>query len=376
MHPYMMRPKSVFKLLTFYKFVDVADPHWQVAEHKAFCHDIGLQWRVYIGEEGISSTVTGNTRQLRAYRQYLEQNSYFHGISDIDTKATIVPWHCFSKMIVKYRSEIVALGKTYSAKTISHGGQRMSIEDFKRIMDSNTDDYVILDMRNTYEYKLGHFKNAIPAWTINFRELDTYIDLYKKKFEGKKVVTYCTGGIRCEKATVLMREFGIDQVYQLDGWVMKYINSFNDGNWLGNLYTFDGRVSMMVGDKKTHQTIGRCIYSGEKTDHCENCRYSPCNARIIAKKKVYKQHLGFCSQECFDKAKSDWLVRDVSFDPFDYSALRRLYKQWSITNTEMQEKLAKHMNWWIKDVVFEHQSSQKEEYIDSWLLEQSVLCAH
>ncbi len=367
-----MRHKSTFQLLTFYKFVDVSDPQWQVIEHKAFCHDIGLQWRVYIGEEWISSTVTGNARQLWAYKQYLQQNPYFYDIADIDIKATTVPWHCFSKMIVKYRAEIVALGKTYSAQTIAHGGQRISIEEFKNIMDSNTDDYVILDMRNTYEYKLGHFKNAIPAWTINFRELDQYIDLYKKKFEGKKVVTYCTGGIRCEKATVMMREFGIDQVYQLDGWVMKYVNSFNDGNRLGNLYTFDGRVSMMVGDKTTHQTIGRCIYSWNKTDNCENCRYSPCNARIIATPKAYRKHLWFCSQECVNNAKNDWLVRNDKFDPCDYATLRSQVKQWTLSQHDLQEKVSKHIDWWLHDVPFVHELSQKEEYIDGDLVEQTL----
>jgi len=96
-------------------------------------------------------------------------------------------------MVVKYRDEIVALGKVYDAKQIADGGQRMSIDEFKQIIDSHNDDYVILDMRNSYEYKLGHFKGAIPAGTINFRELDQFVDLYKEKFGKKKVVTYCTG---------------------------------------------------------------------------------------------------------------------------------------------------------------------------------------
>ena len=365
---FLMHYKAAYQLLTFYKFVDVDNAPEQVQEHKQFCHDIGLKGRVYIGEEWISSTVTGTQWQLWAYRQYLEQNSYFSDIVDIDIKATDVPGHCFDKMIVKYRKEIVALGKIYDACTIADGGQRISVEDFKKVMDTNDEEYIILDMRNTYEYKLGHFKNAVPAGTINFRELDHYIDEYKKRFEGKKVITYCTGGIRCEKATVMMRDLGIEKVYQLDGGVMKYVNTFNDGNWLGNLYTFDGRVSMMIGDSSTHTVVGKCIYTGEESDNCENCRYSACNARIIAKRKVYKQHLGFCSQECMEKAQQSLLVKNDSFDSVNYKQLRNLVKQGKIEHKAASEKVAKHFAHWLKDTEFNHATSQKEEHVDNNML--------
>lgn len=105
-----MHYKSDYHLLTLYKFVDVKDPQAEVAEHTAFCQDIGLKGRVYIGPEGISSTVSGTTRQCWAYKQYLSQTRHFADIPDIDVKATNESGHCFDKMIVKYRDEIVALG--------------------------------------------------------------------------------------------------------------------------------------------------------------------------------------------------------------------------------------------------------------------------
>lgn len=83
----------------------------------------------------------------------------------------------------------------------------------------------------------------------------------------------------------------MQNVYALDGGVVKYVNAHNDGNWLGNLYTFDGRVSTPVGDEKTHVTIGKCIYTDQPTDNYENCRYSPCNARIICDPKEYRKHM-------------------------------------------------------------------------------------
>jgi UPF0176 protein len=194
-------------------------------------------------------------------------------------------------MSVKLKDEIVVLGKKYSAKEIEEAGNRMDIDEFKDLIDNgNPDDYVILDMRNDHEYKLGHFKNAVKANTMSFRDLEDQLEEYKEQFKDKKIVSYCTGGIRCEKSTVMMQRAGLKNTYQLDGGVVKYINSFNDGNWEGNLYVFDDRVSDFVGDKATHTTIGECIYSDKKTDNCENCRYSPCNARIIADKEEYERH--------------------------------------------------------------------------------------
>ena len=112
-----------------------------------------------------------------------------------------------------------------------------------------------------------------------------------------------------------MGKAGLD-VAAIDGGVVKYTNKHNDGNWLGNLYTFDGRVSTQIGDENTHTTIGTCIYSGKKTDDCNNCRYTGCNARIIADNKQYRNHQGFCSEECVQNACNTLLIKDVDWDSF------------------------------------------------------------
>jgi UPF0176 protein len=317
-----MKTKPNIKLLTFYKFVDIENPLPIVEDHKQFCNDIGMKGRIFIGEEGINAAVTGNSGQIKAYRLYLESISYFKEIPDIDIKATSVEDHQFPKMIVRYRKEIVALGVVYKADLISNASHKMTIDDFKKVVDIEDDSYVILDMRNNYEYKLGHFKNAIPAGTANFRELDKVVNKYKGEFGDKKIIMYCTGGIRCEKASVLLERAGLPGVYQLDGGVVKYVNTFNDGNWLGNLYTFDSRISTKVGDETTHTIIGRSHYSGEPAEVYFNCRYAPCNDQIIATEEEYQHHFGFCSEECYQKSCQDLLVRNENFDKFDYKKIR------------------------------------------------------
>jgi UPF0176 protein len=360
-----MKKKLVqYTLLTFYAFVDIADPHAEVADHLWFCQDLGLKGRVYIGEEWISATLTGNDGQIRAYKMYLAANPYFQNISDIDAKATKVDAYYFDKMTVKYRREIVALGTTVTQAEIETYRKEMSVEDFKQLVDSgDLQDWVIVDMRNDYEYKLGHFKHAIPAGTINFREVPELLEKYKTMFANKKILWYCTGGVRCEKLSAIVQKAWLPEVYGLDGGVVKYVNAYNDGNWLGNLYTFDGRVSTQVGDETTHTTIGQCIYSDTPTDTCENCRYSPCNARILVDPKEYKKHAGFCSQECCKAAQENLCIKDVARDWYNYQQMRHEIKADPTKLPHLQDNVVKHIAEMLKWRQYRHQTSQKETVI-------------
>ncbi|MEI6711517.1 MAG: rhodanese-like domain-containing protein [bacterium] len=206
---------------------------------------------------------------------------------------------------------------------------------------------------------------------MNFREVPQLLERYKEKAQGKKIIWYCTGGIRCEKAAVLANKSGIADIYAIEGGVVKYVNKYNDGNWLGNLYTFDGRVSTQVGDEKTHTTIGTCLHSGKLTDNCDNCRHTPCNARMIVDSKEHKKHLGFCSQECFDAAQKDLLIKDVDWDAIrinnkscTYKELRSLVKNDRIALQEAQDLVAKHFQKILGKIPFLHQESQKEGVIE------------
>lgn len=342
-------------LLTFYHFVDLANPQQFADEHRDFLQDIGMRGRIYFSTEGISSTVTGNEGQVKAYKLFLKSIPEFADIADIDSKAMEVDSHQFPRMTVKVREEIVTMGKKYTAEQIRNGGNRVSVEEFKKIVDSGDSSYVFLDMRNDHEYQLGHFKGAVPANTVTFRELETVVEDYKKKYKDKHIITYCTGGIRCEKATVMMREAGLNNVSQLDGGVVKYINTYDDGNWLGNLYTFDDRVSTHVGSETTHTTIGKCLYTGAPTDNCCNCRHALCNARIIAEEKTWRRHMGFCSRECATNALEDLFVRNVPWDKTDYIEARR--------TPEGKDAAYRRLKGKLNGVEFNHTMSQKESII-------------
>lgn len=356
----------MYQLLTFYKFVDISDPLDEVVRHKQFLVDIGMKGRIYIGEEGISATVTGNAGQVQAYKRYLAQHHYFQNIPDIDAKATLVEEHQFEKMIVKYRPEIVALGAKVTEEQVRTADRQLGIEEFKRIIEEQDDEWAILDMRNDYERQLGHFKGAIPAGTVNFREVPDLLEKYKEKLQDKKVLMYCTWGIRCEKLSVLLKDNGLDNFYGLEGGVVKYTNTYNDGNWLGNLYTFDGRVSCQIGDETTHTPVATCIHSGQPTSNCDNCRYSPCNARIMVDQKEHRKHFGFCSQACVEKAKNDLLIKNVDRDPIDYKSLRGIIKQDPTQKQAIITKIAAYIDKKLLHRTFTHATSQKEKVLYEW----------
>lgn len=359
-----MQHTPKFHLLTFYKFVDIADPQEEVKKHKIFCEDIGIKWRIYIGEEGVSATMTCNEWQLQAYLFFIEKNVYFSDLlEEIRVKKTSVDAHQFDKMIVRYREEIVALGKVVTSEQIQDADKQISVDELKRIIEEEDEDWAILDMRNDYEWQLWHFKWAIPAGTVNFREVQDLIKKYKEKLKNKKVVMYCTGGIRCEKLSTLLHEEWVDNFYGLEGWVVQYTNKHNDGNRLGNLYTFDGRVSCPIWDENTHTSIAECIYTGEKTNTCENCRYSPCNARIICDHKAYRKHFGFCSSMCAEQAQKDLLIKNAERDPVDYKSLRGIIKQDPTQKEAIIQKIHQRIHKQLLHTTFNHSHPQKEKVL-------------
>lgn len=357
--------KNHLTLLTFYKFVDITSPMDEIREMKVFLEGIGVLGRVYIGEEGISATMTGNDGQIAAIKLYLNSKPYYHNIPDLDIKSTKVSDYHFEKLIVRYRREIVALDYPVTATQVEQYRQDMSIEDFKQLLDhGDPDTFVVLDMRNNYEYMLGHFRYAVPSGTVNFREMHALRDQYAATFGDKQVIMYCTGGIRCEKLAVLLNERWFTNFYALDGWVVKYVNTYNDGNWLGNLYTFDGRVSTYVGDATTHTTIWECNYTGKPTDSVANCRYAPCNARLICNMSEYRRHLWFCCSECMESAKSDLFVKSMRWDKWDYPALRKQIETDPSQRDQILTAVSKYYDSRLEWVTYRHTTSQKEDYID------------
>lgn len=277
--------KPIYVLL-YYKFVDVADARFEVMQHKLVCEGIGLKGRILIGEEGINGTVAGPRHLLKAYTRYMDAHPLFKGIVFKWSPAGKMP---FPKLIVRYRSEIVTLGKNVD---MNKTGKRLSPEQFHEML-SNEQDIAIVDMRNNYEYEVGRFEGAIQPDTTKFYELPQKVKNLKLDPK-KKVLTYCTGGIRCEKATALLAEEGFEDVYQLEGGIVKYLEKFPNGYFKGKNFVFDDRMVTNTDTPSGGVVLGECAHCKAACDRYIDCAKPDCHQLFICCKTCESDYKGMC----------------------------------------------------------------------------------
>ena len=185
-----------YQVLLYYHYTFIEDPQSFKEEHLLWCKSLNLLGRIYVTQEGINGTVSGTIHETEAYMQGLKDNPKFKGIIfKIDEAEN----HVFKKMKIKIKNELVNFSLEDDVNPLEITGEYLEPAQFyERLSDPDT---VVIDARNTYEYDLGHFKGAIRPDIETFRELPQWIRDHKSLIEGKKIITYCTGGVRCEKFT-------------------------------------------------------------------------------------------------------------------------------------------------------------------------------
>ncbi|MCW1249691.1 rhodanese-related sulfurtransferase [Acaricomes phytoseiuli] len=266
---------AIHRIVLFYEFTPVADPEAVRLWQRALCEQYGLTGRIIISHQGINATVGG---ELEGVKQYVKTTrEYFR---KIDVKWSEGSAEDFPRLSVKVRDELVSFGAPgevgVDEQGVIDGGARLSPEELHRLVEAK--DVVFFDGRNAREARIGKFKDAVVpdvATTRDFlAELDSgvYDDL-----KDKPVVTYCTGGIRCEVLTALMRRRGFSEVYQLDGGIVRYGEQYRDsGLWQGSLYVFDGRGHIQFSEDA--EVLGRCTRCAEPTSDFQNCAEPSCRA--------------------------------------------------------------------------------------------------
>ncbi|GJQ63083.1 MAG: UPF0176 protein YbfQ [Melioribacteraceae bacterium] len=280
-----------YKVLLFYKYVKIENPEKFRNEHYDFCVENNILGRIYVAEEGINATVSGSEEDIIKYKQHLTSDPRFN---DVWFKEDPSNEHAFSKLIVKVKKEIVNSGGL--EVNPEYGGTRLKAEDLQAMYE-NEDDFIIVDARNDYEYKIGHFKNAIKPDVTNFREWKEFVEELKEHKE-KKVVAYCTGGIRCEKATAYMVQQGFKNVYQLEGGIVSYTKNFPDQNWLGSIFVFDERRIISPNSRESLRHTAECFYCGEPASYYINCHNQNCDKLLITCHSCKEKYDYCCSDEC------------------------------------------------------------------------------
>lgn len=290
------------KIILYYKFVPVDNPNLTVLWQKELCRRLGLKGRIIISKHGINGTLGGDIDSLKVYVK--EMNLTF-------LKGIIYKWsdgsvEDFPRLSIKHRPELVAFGASDEIKVdkngVIGGGKHLKPAEVNRLVEER-DDVIFFDGRNAYEAQIGKFKNAVVPDVRTSHDFVREIEDPKyDAIKDKPIVTYCTGGIRCEVLSALMKNRGFKEVYQIDGGIVKYGEEVADeGLWEGSLYVFDKRMDITFSDKA--KTIGVCTKCGGKTSNFENCAYKLCNKLVLMCDACHEKD-DTCSKECLNKLAS------------------------------------------------------------------------
>jgi UPF0176 protein len=282
-----------FRTLLYYKYTTIPHAEEFAKEHLAFCERIGIVGRIIVAEEGLNGTVSGTIVQCQKYMDKLNSDPILAGI---DFKIDEVDEPSFAAIHLRYKPEIVNSGLT-DKKVVDptlKTGKHLEPADFATMKDQ--DDVVVLDVRSNYEHQLGRFKNAITLDIDNFREFPEKAKQLEH-LKNKKILTYCTGGIKCEKASAFLLAQGFNEVYQLHGGIVKYGKEVGGVDFEGNCYVFDKRVSVEM-NAVNPSIISSCRNCGTASTHMINCANADCNEHFVLCEKCGWELDGCCSPEC------------------------------------------------------------------------------
>ena len=271
------------KILLYYKFTPIKDPEIVKLWQKTLTDSLNLRGRILVSEQGINGTVGGELEDLK---KYIKETKKFEGFKDIVFKWSDGAREDFPRMSVKRRRELVGFQNSEDEIKVDEngvvgGGKHIKPREVHEMIEKYGDDVVFFDGRNAHEAKIGKFKNAVVPNTNTSR--DFIAELESDKYDDikdKKIITYCTGGIRCEAISAMMKKRGFNDVYQIDGGIVKYGEAYgDDGLWEGSLRVFDDRMTVNFSDHT--KTIGECTHCGGKTSNFENCALAECNDLVL-----------------------------------------------------------------------------------------------
>jgi UPF0176 protein len=316
----------MMKILAYYHFTTVADPTDEVIQHHLFLKDRDVTCRIYLSEEGINGSLSAPEEDAVAYMDWMRSKPAFAGIS---FKIQDYHEHVFPKLTVKYRRQLVALD---ASPNMDLTAPHLSPKEWREMLEDE-EEKLLIDVRNEYEWRVGHFEGAELPACETFREFNDYADKLKDRVDPKntKVMMYCTGGIRCELYSSLLREQGFDQVYQLDGGVINYGAKEGGKHWNGKLFVFDDRLTTPISDEPT-PVVGRCRYCGVPNETYYNCANVDCNDLFLCCEECVPKFIGCCKTSCMKAERVRPYQQQQPHKPF-----RRLVKNGSHRNTCREE---------------------------------------
>lgn len=285
--------------LSFYKYYHITHPEDYRNKLYIELNKLGVLGRIYLASEGINAQISVPDKNWDKFQAYVNEHQDLSGVRlniaiDDDGKS-------FFKLKILIRKKIVADGLNDKSFDVTDKGVHLSAEDFNKIAeDPNT---VIIDMRNHYESEVGHFQNAILPDVDTFRDSLPIVEDMLDDKKDKNIVMYCTGGIRCEKASAYYKHKGFKNVFQLEGGIIEYAREVNEkgleNKFIGKNFVFDERL----GERITKDIISQCHQCGKSCDDHTNCKNDGCHLLFIQCEECAAKFEGCCSEECQDILK-------------------------------------------------------------------------
>jgi UPF0176 protein len=287
-----MPDEAPYLIVSFYHLVPIEDPDAEVKNHRAFFAERDIRSRIYISKEGINCQLSAAATDGRAYMDWISSRPEFH-----TAKFKVDPYqiHVFPKLIVKYRRQLVAFDAEVD---LSVRGEHVSPKKWKEMLEAD-DGHVVLDIRNDYEWKVGRFGGTERPPCQTSRGFKAYAKELKEKIDPKKtpVMMYCTGGIRCELFSAILKEDGFEKIYQLDGGVINYGHQQGSDHWQGQLFVFDDRMAVPISEEAA-PVVGACHHCEVPYEAYYNCANMDCNELFLCCPKCLKEFAGCCQENC------------------------------------------------------------------------------
>lgn len=297
-----------FNVLLYYYYTKIDQPLDIMNQHKTFCSKLNIKGRIIIATEGINGTISGPIEDCNKFKIWLKN---LMDIKKIDFKESECKNHLFDKLTIKVKDHIIKMGKEVDP-TIKTG-IHLSPSEFKKKMKQ--EDTIIVDFRSKMEHHLGKFKDAVTFNINNMYEIPNIYDKHEffrdKNNLNKHILTYCTGGIKCEKASSFLLEKGFKNVYQLEGGIIRYAKEEQGEDFEGKCYVFDNRIGIDV-NKINPKNISFCYHCNKESDTMINCMNTKCNKHTTMCQQCYNSLDGCCSETC---SKSE-TKRDLYIDFF------------------------------------------------------------
>ncbi len=295
----------MYKVLLYYKYIKIENPEEFAAFHLEYCKSLGLKGRIIIAAEGINGTCSGTAEMTARYMKDMHSDVRF---ADMDFKIDDVAKHVFRKMHVRFKKELVTFRLKEDLDPNKVSGKHLKPKEFHEKMQE--EDVIILDSRTDYEYDLGHFRNAIRPPVNSFRDFPGWVKSEFIKNKNKKILTYCTGGVRCEKLSGYLMKEGFKDVYQLEGGIINYSHDSEVKGKMfdGKCYVFDERISVPVNFAEEYKVIGKCLHCGTPTDRYVNCANLDCHKQHFECEECEKIWARSCSEACMKAKRHEILV--------------------------------------------------------------------